>query len=123
MYVARAVQQHRPARQRSPGSRQYTEAILPCELTEGQMAKNTKTTKTTTQTEKPVSKQNQVLALLRRQDGASIAEMCAATGWQAHSARGFLSGALKKRLKINVVSEKNEAGERRYFVAAIKSPE
>lgn len=82
-----------------------------------------KSTKTTSPTEKSVSKQDQVLALLRRQDGASIAEMCAATGWQPHSARGFLSGALKKRLKIDVVSEKSEAGERRYFVAAIKSPE
>ena len=80
-------------------------------------------TKTTSPTEKPVSKQDQVLALLRRQDGASIAEICAATGWQPHSARGFLSGALKKRLKIDVISEKNEADERRYLVAAIKATE
>ena len=87
------------------------------------MAKSTKTAKTTAPTEKPVSKQDQVLALLRRQDGASIAEICAATAWQAHSARGFLSGALKKRLRIDVISEKNQAGERRYFVAPIKSPE
>lgn len=85
------------------------------------MAKSTKITKTTSPTENHVSKQNQVLALLRRQEGASIAEMCAATGWQRHSARGFLSGALKKRMKIDVISEKNEAGERRYFVAVIKS--
>ena len=87
------------------------------------MAKSTKTTKTTPPTEKPVSKQDRVLALLRRQDGASIAEICETTGWQAHSARGFLSGTLKKRLKIDVISEKNTTGERRYFVAAIKSPE
>ena len=87
------------------------------------MAKSTKTTKTTPPTEKPVSKQDQVIALLRRQEGASIAEMCAATGWQPHSARGFLSGALKKRLRINVISEKSETGQRRYFVAAIKAPE
>ena len=87
------------------------------------MASKTKTEKTTKPSEKPVSKQDQVLALLRRQQGASIAEICAATGWQSHSARGFLSGALKKRLKIDVISEKDEAGERRYHVAAIKSPE
>lgn len=80
-----------------------------------------KTSKTTASTEKPVSKQDQVLSLLRRQQGASIAEICATTGWQSHSARGFLSGALKKRLKIDVISEKDDAGERRYHVAAVKA--
>ena len=70
---------------------------------------------------KPISKQDQVLALLRRQDGASIDEIVAATDWQPHSVRGFLSGAVKKRLGIDVVSEKREAGVRRYYVAALKS--
>ncbi|HEV2515154.1 MAG TPA: DUF3489 domain-containing protein [Devosia sp.] len=83
------------------------------------MAAKTKTNKTTVPIEKPKSKQDIVLGLLRRQDGASIADICEATGWQPHSARGFLSGALKRRLGIEVASEKNEAGERRYFVAAI----
>lgn len=68
-----------------------------------------------------VSKQECVLSMLRRQDGASIAEICAATDWKAHSARAFLSGTLGKRLKIEVISEKNEAGERRYFVAPLKA--
>lgn len=69
------------------------------------------------------TKQDLVLSMLRRQDGASIAEICGATDWKAHSARAFLSGALGKRLKIEVTSEKNEAGERRYFVAPIKAPD
>lgn len=85
------------------------------------MASKKKTDNTTTPSEKPVSKQDQVLALLRREQGASIAEICTATGWQSHSARGFLSGALKKRLKIDVISEKDEAGERRYHVAAVRT--
>ena len=67
------------------------------------------------------TKQNQVLALLRRQDGASIDEIVAATDWQPHSARGFLSGAVKKRLGIDVISEKGADGVRRYYVAAVKS--
>ena len=78
--------------------------------------------KPTPTAETEVSKQSTVLAMLRRQNGASIAEIIEATGWQPHSVRGFFSGALKKRLKIDVVSEKNaNTGERRYHVAALKA--
>ena len=63
------------------------------------------------------SKQDVVLALLRRPQGASVPEMVAATNWQPHSVRGFMSGALKKRLGLEVTSEKDEKGERRYQVA------
>ena len=62
---------------------------------------------------KPETKQNIVLSMLRRAKGASIAEIVAATDRQPHSVRGFMSGALKKRLKINVISERVD-GERRY---------
>ncbi len=67
------------------------------------------------------TKQDQVLALLHRQRGASIEEIVAATDWQPHSARGFLSGAVKKRLGIDVISEKGNDGVRRYYVAPLKS--
>jgi hypothetical protein len=67
------------------------------------------------------SKQDQVLALLRRQDGASIEEIVAATDWQPHSVRGFLSGAVKRRLGIDVASEKGADSVRRYYVAPLKS--
>lgn len=87
------------------------------------MATKTKTDTATAPIEKPMSKQDKVLAMLRRQEGASIAEICEATGWQSHSARGFLSGALRKRLGVDLVSEKNDAGERRYFVAPLKTGE
>jgi hypothetical protein len=52
------------------------------------------------------TKQAQIITLLQRPDGATIAEIVAATGWQAHSARGMISGALKKRLGLPVTSEK-----------------
>lgn len=78
-----------------------------------------KPTTTTSRTKKPDTKQNVVLAMLRRAKGASIAEIMEATDWQAHSVRGFFAGALKKRLKIDVVSEKVD-GERRYYVAPLK---
>ncbi len=54
------------------------------------------------------TKQAQIITLLQRPDGATIAEIVAATGWQAHSARGMISGALKKRLGLPVTSEKVE---------------
>lgn len=61
---------------------------------------------------KAPSKLDQVEALLLRAKGASIAEMMAATGWQQHSVRGALAGALKKR-GLAITSDKSE-GQRRY---------
>jgi hypothetical protein len=67
------------------------------------------------------TKQDLVIALLRRREGASISEMMEETGWQAHSVRGFMSGALKKKLKLTVTSKKEDrTGERRYRIAAAK---
>ena len=65
----------------------------------------------------PTTKTEQVLGLLRRSKGASIADLSKATGWQAHSVRGFLSGTLKKKLGLAVVSEKDTKGVRRYRIA------
>jgi hypothetical protein len=49
------------------------------------------------------TKQEQVLALLRREEGATIAQICEATGWQQHTVRGFFAG-LKKRQGISVIA-------------------
>lgn len=62
---------------------------------------------------KPISiragtKQAQIIALLQRPEGASIAEIVEATGWKAHTARGAISGALKKKLGLPVTAEKVE---------------
>lgn len=63
------------------------------------------------------SKQDAILALLRQGNGSTISDLMTATGWQAHSVRGFLSGTVKKKLGLDVQSEKRD-GERRYFVRA-----
>ncbi|MFN3312645.1 MAG: DUF3489 domain-containing protein [Hyphomonas sp.] len=62
-------------------------------------------------TPKPVAiragtKQAEIIALIQRPEGASIAEIVEATGWLAHSARGLISGGLKKKLNLPITSEK-----------------
>ncbi len=52
------------------------------------------------------TKHSQLIALLRSSNGATINELMLATGWQAHSIRGVISGVIKKRLGLNVISEK-----------------
>ena len=62
------------------------------------------------------TKQAQVLGLLKRSSGATLQHLMRATGWQAHSVRGFISGALGKRLKLKIESFKTERGERAYRI-------
>jgi hypothetical protein len=62
------------------------------------------------------SKAAKVLNLLKRSSGATLKELTKATGWQAHSLRGFMSGALGKRMGLTVTSTKAENKERRYSV-------
>jgi predicted transcriptional regulator len=57
-----------------------------------------------------------VLALLSSKEGTTITEIAAATGWQNHSVRGFLSGTVKKKLRHEVNSAVVD-GERRYRIA------
>ena len=56
------------------------------------------------------SKQAQVIGLLQRPEGATIDEMANAMGWQRHTVRGLISGALKKKLGLDIVSEKTDRG-------------
>jgi Protein of unknown function (DUF3489) len=64
------------------------------------------------------TKEALLIALLRRPEGATIAQAIEATGWQPHTVRGAISGALKKKRGLEVTSAKNEAGERVYRIAA-----
>ena len=61
-------------------------------------------------TSTPKGKLGALVALLLRPQGATLAAMQDATGWQAHSVRGALSGTIKKKLGFEVVSEKTDAG-------------
>ena len=64
------------------------------------------------------TKQATLIAMLRAPDGATISEIMAATGWQPHTVRGAMSGALKKKLGLEVTSEKVEDRGRVYKLPA-----
>ena len=63
------------------------------------------------------SKQAQVIAMLKRPEGATIAQICAATGWQAHTVRGTFAGAFRKKLGLEITSSKEQGSERIYTIA------
>jgi hypothetical protein len=63
------------------------------------------------------SKSAHVVTLLKKSKGATLAELIKATGWQAHSVRGFLSGTLRKKMGLKVESAKRGDGERVYSIS------
>jgi hypothetical protein len=62
------------------------------------------------------SKKSDVIDLMRRAQGATLAEIMELTGWQAHTVRGFVSGTLIKKLSLNVESFRSDEKERTYRV-------
>jgi hypothetical protein len=84
---------------------------------QAKIAKNRQQSRSDHATSTP-SKQQLCLELLCRPDGASLEELQAATGWQAHSVRGFLSGTVRKKLGLNLISDRAGDGTRRYRVAS-----
>jgi Protein of unknown function (DUF3489) len=65
------------------------------------------------------SKQGEVIAMLRRPEGATVDEVASAMGWQRHTVRGLFSGTLKKKLGLILASAQEERG-RVYRIAPLK---
>ncbi len=65
---------------------------------------------------KRVTKQAILIDMLKRDEGATIAQITEAIGWQPHTVRGAISGALRKKLGLTVTSTKFETGERIYRI-------
>ncbi len=64
------------------------------------------------------SKKQIAIALLRRAQGASRAELEAKLGWQPHSIRGFLSGTARKLEEFDLIAQQTKSGQRRYRLVA-----
>ena len=64
------------------------------------------------------TKQAKLIAMLEAKDGTTVAEIAAAFGWQAHTVRGALYGALKKKLGLDVTSEKVDGKGRVYRIGS-----
>jgi hypothetical protein len=81
------------------------------------VAKKPAVAKTDVRSEAPTKKAI-VLELLRRQQGATTADIAKATGWRNPSIRGFISGNVGKKMGLRIESGKNESGERVYRIAS-----
>jgi hypothetical protein len=66
------------------------------------------------------TKQDRVVAMLRRANGMSVAAVMKATGWQKHSVHGFFAGVVRKKLGLNLVPAETE-GKRVYRIVGGKS--
>lgn len=71
----------------------------------------------TSPTIRPGTKLAAIIDAMRHPGGATIAQMMAGTGWQAHTVRGAISGMIRKRLGYEVVTEKSADGQRAYRIA------
>lgn len=60
--------------------------------------------------ERPETKQARMIAMLRGPAGATMDAMTQATGWQAHSVRGFLAGTIRKKFGLNLLSAAGDSG-------------
>jgi hypothetical protein len=83
-------------------------------------AVSAKATKASSDRVKPDSKQDRIVALLQRPEGATLDALVKETEWQKHSVRGFLAGTVRKKLKLPLLSEKID-GVRNYRIGKAKA--
>jgi hypothetical protein len=104
---AQAKSSERRGRAKRPGARK-TAAV------------SAKATKPSPDRAKPDSKQDRIVALLQRPEGATLDVLVKETQWQKHSVRGFLAGTVRKKLKLPLLSEKID-GVRNYRIGTAKA--
>ena len=95
---------------RAPVTIEALEAVIDAAATASEATVRTTRTRDNT-------KQAQVISMLRRPEGTTIAQICEATGWQPHTVRGIFAGAFKKKLGLEILSTKEAETERVYKIA------
>jgi len=88
--------------------------------TKKKAAVSAKATKASSDRIKPDSKQDRIVALLQRPEGATLDALVKETEWQKHSVRGFLAGTVRKKLKLPLLSERID-GVRNYRIGTAKA--
>ncbi len=117
--VLKATDRHRSKPAREPSAASVHDAAEP-ERPEAEPVAPAPVPDASTETAeppRPTTKLNQLVGLLRRPEGATIAQLSEISGWQSHSVRGAMAGALKKR-GLTVASEKID-GVRVYRLAPV----
>ncbi|MGD1092366.1 MAG: DUF3489 domain-containing protein [Bryobacteraceae bacterium] len=120
-----AAEQAKPKAKRKAKAGARAAKVAPAKAKAGKKAspaRKAPTSRTKAKVDKPEarggSKTAKILDLLKRPGGVTSKELMKATGWQSHSVRGFLSGAIRKKMGLTVMSTKREDGERSYSVKA-----
>ncbi len=101
-----------PARHVAPSKGKSAKQVAPSKKA-NKTAKSAKSRKKATSSRQG-SKTAKFLDLLKRSGGATSTDLMKATGWQAHSVRGFISGVLGRKMGLKITSTKVADGERRY---------
>ena len=89
----------------------------PDALTKREVTHASQKLEATSRTIRPGTKLATIIDAMRHPSGATITQMMAGTGWQAHTVRGAISGMVRKRLGYEVVTEKGTDGLRAYRIA------
>jgi len=114
--MTKTLKTPRTTKPKAASARRATATKTPKAKTPGKPPAKTNS-KVKTPPARAASKQSQLIALLQSPTGATIEQMTRATGWQPHTVRGTISGALRKRLGLQVVCG-GEAGAGVYRIVA-----
>ncbi|CAM5388584.1 hypothetical protein TMEC54S_02390 [Thauera mechernichensis] len=102
---------------RRPISKGVQKMGAPDALTKREVTHVLQKLEATSRTIRPGTKLAAIIDAMRHPGGATIAQMMAGTGWQAHTVRGAISGMVRKRLGYEVITEKGVDGQRTYRIA------